>query len=83
MIDNIDEAIKDIEKGIDRGGYFPHVQFENLIDIKEKLSKAMVSNSQNKDYAFGDMVDNIISKIDASNIPAHARKTNPLIKQYW
>jgi len=83
MIDNIDEAIKDIDKGIDRGGYFPHVQFENLIDIKEKLSKAMISNSQNKDYAFGDMVDNIISNIDASTIPAHARKTNPLIKQYW
>ena len=83
MIEIIDESITDIQKGTERGGYFPQVQFETMLQIKEKLSKAMNSNLANKDYAFSDMVDNVIAKIDINKIPAHAQKKNPLLEKYW
>ena len=47
MIDVIDSAIKDITAGLDPktgGGYFPHVQFDTLLQTKERLSKAMISD---------------------------------------
>ena len=83
MIDIIDESIVDIKKGNERGGYFPQVQFETMMQIKDKLSKAMNANLLNRDYAFADMVDNVIAKIDINKIPAHAQKRNPLLDKYW
>ena len=87
MIKIIEDSILDIEinsgKDADKGGYFPHVQFETMMQIKEALSKAMNANTLNRDYAFANLVDNIIAKIDVSKIPEHARKRNPLLEQYW
>ena len=83
MIEVIDEAIADIKKGNERGGYFPQVQFETIMQIKDRLSKAMNANLLNRDYAFADMADNVIAKIDINKIPAHAQKRNPLLDRYW
>ena len=35
------------------------------------------------DYAFSNMVDNVISGMDLKHIPAHAKKQNPLLEQYY
>ena len=83
MIEIIEESITDIKKGNDRGGYFPQVQFETMMQIKDRLSKAMNANLINRDYAFADVVDNVIAKIDINKIPAHAQKRNPLLDKYW
>ena len=83
MIEIIEESITDIEKGNERGGYFPQVQFDTMMQIKDRLSKAMNANIINRDYAFSDMVDNVIAKIDINKIPAHAQKKNPLLEKYW
>ena len=83
MLEIIDDSIKDIQEGDKRGGYFPQVQFDTMVQIKDKLSKAMNANLINRDYAFGDMVDNVIAKIDINKIPAHAQRKNPLIEKYW
>jgi len=83
MIEIIDESITDIKKGNDRGGYFPQVQFETMMQIKDRLSKAMNANLINRDYAFADVVDNVIAGIDINKIPAHAQKRNPLLDKYW
>ena len=83
MLEIIDESITDIQEGSKRGGYFPQVQFDTMVQIKDKLSKAMTANLMNKDYAFSDMVDNVIAKIDINKIPAHAQKKNPLLEKYW
>ena len=43
----------------------------------------MNANLINRDYAFADVVDNVIAKIDINKIPAHAQKRNPLLDKYW
>jgi len=83
MIDIIEDSIVDITAGNERGGYFPQVQFETIMQIKENLSKAMNANTLSRDYAFADVVDNVIAKIDINKIPAHAQRTNPLLDKYW
>ena len=83
MIEIVEQSITDIAEGNKRGGYFPQVQFETMMQIKDKLSKAMNANLINRDYAFADMVDNVIAKIDINKIPAHAQKRNPLLDKYW
>jgi len=83
MIEIIDESITDINQGNKDGGYFPQIQFETMMQIKDKLSKAMNANLINRDYAFADVVDNVIAKIDINKIPAHAQKRNPLLDKYW
>ena len=83
MIDIVEDSITDIAAGNERGGYFPQVQFETIMQIKENLSKAMNANTLSRDYAFADVVDNVIAKIDINKIPAHAQRTNPLLDKYW
>jgi len=86
MIDIINKSIIDIKAGIDPktgGGYFPHVQFDTLLQTRERLAEAMIANVSGKDYAFSNMVDNVISGMDLKQIPAHAKKTNPLLEQYY
>lgn len=83
MIDIIEDSIADITAGNKRGGYFPQVQFETIMQIKENLSKAMNANTLTRDYAFSNVVDNIIAKMDINKIPAHAQRSNPLLQRYW
>ena len=83
MIDIIEDSITDIRAGNERGGYFPQVQFETIMQIKDNLSKAMNANTLTRDYAFADVVDNVIAKIDINKIPAHAQRSNPLLDRYW
>ena len=83
MIDIIQDSITDITAGNKKGGYFPQVQFETIMQIKENLSKAMNANTLTRDYAFADVVDNVIAKIDINKIPAHAQRSNPLLNRYW
>ena len=86
MIDIIDKSIVDINKGLDKktgGGYFPHVQFDTLLQTRERLAEAMIANVSGKDYAFSNMVDNVISGMDLKQIPAHAKKPNALLEQYY
>jgi hypothetical protein len=83
MIDIVEDSITDITAGNERGGYFPQIQFETIMQIKENLSKAMNANTLNRDYAFADVVDNVIAKIDINQIPAHAQRSNPLLDKYW
>ena len=83
MIDIIEDSITDIREGNKVGGYFPQVQFETIMKIKDNLSKAMNANTLTRDYAFADVVDNVIAKIDINKIPAHAQKRNPLLDKYW
>ena len=83
MIDIVEDSITDITAGNERGGYFPQIQFETIMQIKENLSKAMNANTLNRDYAFADVVDNVIAKIDINQIPAHAQRSNPILDKYW
>ena len=83
MIDIIEDSITDIKAGNERGGYFPQVQFETIMQIKDNLSKAMNANRLTRDYAFADVVDNVIAKIDINKIPSHAQRSNPLLDRYW
>lgn len=83
MIKTVQESIDDINKGALEGGYFPHVQFETILHIKDKLSKAMTSKRDKLDDSFSTVVDNIIQRVDSSLIPAHARKRNTNIEDWW
>ena len=83
MIDIIEDSITDVKAGREKGGYFPHVQFETLMQIKDKLSQAMIADKTTMDYKFSDVVDNILAKVDINKIPAHAQKRNPTLEQYW
>ena len=83
MISVIDNSIKDIEMGNERGGYFPQVKFETMLSLKDKLSQAMIADKNTVDNSFSDVVDNVIAKMDLSKLPTHAQKRNPLVEQYW
>tara|TARA_Y100000310_G_scaffold344790_1_gene459537 strand:- start:257 stop:2935 length:2679 start_codon:yes stop_codon:yes gene_type:complete len=83
MIDIIQDSITDIEKGNEDGGYFPEVQFDTILQIKDRLSKAMNATTMNRDYAFSDVVDNVLSGIDINSLPAHAQRKSNVIEQYW
>jgi len=83
MIETIEQSITDITEGNKRGGYFPQIQFETMMQLKDNLSKAMTANSLNKDAAFENMVGNTIAQMDINSMPAHAKKRNPLLEKYW
>lgn len=84
-IENIEEGIKNIEKGRKRGGYFPQISLETIIDVKEKLGKMMNANRNNNslDSTTSDLVKNILTGIDNSLIPDQAKKRNPNLQKYW
>ena len=83
MIKIIDDSIADIKKGVDDGGYFPEVQFDTILQIKDRLSKAMNATTANRDYAFADVVNNVLAKVDINSLPAHAQRKSNVIEQYW
>jgi hypothetical protein len=83
FVETIDQSIKDIEKGIEKGGYFPQIEFQNMMTIKENLSKAMTANKFQNDFEFTNLVDNILSKMNVGSIPHHAQKRNPKLQKYW
>ena len=87
MIETIQKSIDDIlqkgKKDEDKGGYFPQVQFETMMEVKERLSKAMNATTGQKDWAFGNVVDKVLSQIDINKIPAHARPKSTVVQEYW
>ena len=90
MIETIQKSIDDIqqahisEKDKDKkGGYFPQVQFETMMEVKERLSKAMNSTTGQQDWAFGSVVDKVLEQIDINKIPAHARPKSTVVQEYW
>ena len=83
FVETIDQSILDISKGIEKGGYFPQIEFQNMMTIKEQLSKAMNANKFQNDFEFTNLVDNILSKINIGSIPHHAQKRNPKLQKYW
>jgi len=83
MIETIEESIIDITNGNKEGGYFPQIQFETMLQIKDKLSEAMTANALQKDASFENLVGNVIGKIDINSMPAHAKKKNPHLEKFW
>ena len=83
FIDTIDASIKNIKKGMAKGGYFPQVEFGNLMLLKENLNKAVESNSFNRDANFSNVVDNILAKVNVESIPHHAQGRNDLLSKHW
>ena len=82
-IDKIDESIDAIKIGKKEGGYFPQMQFENLADIKLRLSRAFNADRKNSDVRLNDLVDNIMARINLDDIPQHARGKRPTLDKFW
>ena len=83
LIEKVENSIKDIEVNMKKGGYFPQVEFENMMAIKHKISEAMTSNKMNQNFKFTNLVDSILSKVNISDLPSHVKKRNPTIERYW
>ena len=83
LIDSLRSAEQSIRDSMKEGGYYPHAQMESILDIKESLSKAMNSGRSNRDVAFKGVVETILSGINQSTIPDHAKQRNPVVKEYW
>ena len=83
LLEAIDGSIENIQIGLKKGGYFPHASFENVVQLKEAMNKAMNENAIGKEAAYENIVNDIISTINLSRIPDPAKGRNPRIKQYW
>ena len=79
----VDDTVVNVREGIKQGGYFPHITFESIVNIKEKLSEAMNSNMLTRDITFSTLVDEVLAKIDIKSLPHHVQRRNPLIEKNW
>ena len=85
FIENIEEGINNIKKGRDKGGYFPQISLDTIIDVKEKLG-ALVNANRNSvgfDSKTSDMLNNVLDGINQSLIPDQAKMKNKSLQKYW
>tara|TARA_Y100000593_G_scaffold30506_1_gene60420 strand:- start:2966 stop:5641 length:2676 start_codon:yes stop_codon:yes gene_type:complete len=74
---------KDYKQWAESGGYFPHTQFESIVEIKSKISKAIDSNMKTKNSNFEGVIKDIFDTIDLKAVPDHVKDRNVSLKKFW
>tara|TARA_R110002126_G_scaffold291380_3_gene451918 strand:- start:5500 stop:8205 length:2706 start_codon:yes stop_codon:yes gene_type:complete len=85
LVKRLKEARVNLEGDIKKEGYFPHVLFENLNDIKTRLSESFDTkngNVLNYEKTYKDITESILNAA-SSSMPDAARKRNPLLKSQY
>ena len=87
LIKKIDEHIKkmnELTKTKDaNGGYFPHMTFDTIIEIKARMAEAMDANLSNRDATFDSTVDAILKRVNLDKVPAHVRERGTSLGRFW
>lgn len=77
---------KDLEIDIQKGGYYPHILFDQLIDIKRQLSESFDpknGNSVDWERTVSSLTDKINESVQANADPNNVRKRNPLLQRSY
>ena len=83
FITKIQETIDYLNGQLETEGYFPHVNFETMLSVKNRLSDALVIDGKKQDTAFGNLAADILNQINIGSMPGHAKGRNPsLVKWY-
>ena len=64
-------------------GYFPHMTFETIVELKNKIGNAVDSNKGNKDSNFNEIVGMIKSTVNMNQVPDHVKGRNPSLQRFW
>lgn len=80
--DDIDAAIKGIQRSDKEGGYWPGMFLQNLVDIKINLDKMMPSNKVTDIKPKMTQLQEVLTRISGS-IPDSAREKNRLLNTVW
>jgi len=81
-ITKLKEAAKSIETRMAKDeGYYPHIVFQDMVDLKKKLSASFTNKNNTK--VFESVIDDIVKNASSSERPEHTRGVNELIKTYW
>jgi len=84
LIDIIEASKKDLSDGSKAGGYFPRIEFETMMSIKEGIGNALTTNREGQNRAFSDVITNILSNANISRVPGHAQKRSLVeLDKYW
>ena len=86
LVARVKEAKELLEKDIETEGYYPHVLFEQLIDIKAKLSQSFDTrngNSLNYENTVTELTDSIFKASKENSIPDNVRQRNPLLQRSY
>ena len=83
LFDRIDNARKDIQLKREKGGYYPHLAFETMMQVRDRLNKAMNSEMKNQSTEWSNVVEEIYNSIDTQAHADRIKKRNPYIHQFY
>jgi len=83
FITKVQETIDYLKQVNETEGYFPHVTFETMLNLKTKLSEALGVDKLQRDLVFSDVANNILNQIDLGSLPGHAKGRNSSLKKFY
>ena len=81
--DKIVNAIKNIKDNKKEGGYYPHLTYETLANVKERLSNAMSRGGEASKVDFTDISKLILDSSIVKDLPERTKSRNKYIEDYW
>ena len=64
-------------------GYFPHMTFETIVEVKNKINRVVDSNKGNMETSIKDVIDTIRDSVNMNQLPDHIKGRTPSLNKHW